>query len=374
MSYNHTCPVCNSHISPEFIFANTAVCPHCGTSSQFHKKEKSIFKKYSKHGGKLVILGLALATAFVAKDWGSHAPMRLYYSAKNMVGLTNLSDEWHMSKACHELKNYVCEEKSLNRAVRYQPQNPKILGALALSQTKVGKHIQALKNYQKYLALEEGNLEIIHGYAKTLAYTQFTVDAKEQYYKILKTNEERYDIAEELIQMLVKEQNYVEALGVIGHYNIYQPKTRKLWSNLSSEIKAKYDAYLGQYAVNEMQISGMRKYLFAPVAMPGSQETEIFLVDQEADLLTVDLDFIKSHNIEYTELGATHVDSVGGKSVPAIKISFKNLKVGPFKLEDVKAVACSECAFRLGKEVVSKLNPTSNTKDSLGTQYLTLKK
>lgn len=374
MTYsNTTCQFCHTHISPEYVFANTAICPNCGSSNQFNKKPTTFFGRNKKYLNWAVTLGFIAYIGITANEWGNHTILRLYYSAKNSVGLTSFSDEWQMALACHELNKTTCQEKSLNRAIRYQPENPRILGPLAVAQTKTGKHITALKNYQKYFSIESGDLETAHHYAKTLAYTQYTVDAKEQYYKILKTNEERFDIAEELINMLVKEENYVEALAVIGHYNIYQPKTRTQWANLSNDIKTKYDSYLSQYAVKEMQISGMKKYLFAPVTMPGAQKSEIFLVDQEADFLTVDLEFIKQNGVEFTEQGSIQLDSVGGKSIEGKKITFKNLKVGPFSLADVKAVACAECAFRLGREVVSKLNPTSNTKDTLGTQYLTLK-
>lgn len=174
-----------------------------------------------------------------------------------------------------------------------------------------------------------------------------------------------------MINHLVKSQNYVEALSVIGHYNVLFPQTTKEWANLIDDVKQAYRGYTDQYELKEIKISGLNKYLHAPVQFENSMETKLFMVDPESDYLTLDEQWLQDHGIPFTSHGEKELMASNGMYLKGTSVTLPSLKVGPFHLKDVKAVACKNCAFMLGKDVMKKLN--FSVTESKGVKHITLK-
>jgi predicted aspartyl protease len=163
----------------------------------------------------------------------------------------------------------------------------------------------------------------------------------------------------------------VEALSVIGHYNVLFPKTRKEWAKTTDQVKQAYNDYTSKYAIEEIKIAGINKYLHAPVKFSGQKDTQLFMVDPESEFLTVDLKQIQEMGLDYKDLGEKEVMATNGRYLKGTQIVLPELKVGPFALQNVKAIACDRCAFMLGKDVMKRLNFKAQT--NKGIKYITLK-
>ena len=85
----------------------------------------------------------------------------------------------------------------------------------------------------------------------------------------------------------------------------------------------------------------------------------------------MDLQQIKDFGVQYKDLGQKEVMATNGRYLKGTEIVLSELNVGPFKLKNVKAIACDNCAFLLGKNVMKRLN--FKAQDNKGIKYITLK-
>ncbi len=370
MYSNHACPRCGNQISMERVLSNVVVCT-CGWSG-----DKSHFEPPKRNFHmKKVAMALSVAAmaymGFQAKEWGKHAPERAYYNTISALKMTSAKDEARMAYVCKELAKHDCAAESYTKALAKSPKSYNLAGALAVELTKVGEFDRAILTFQNFLSHEDGNdIHKLH-YARALSEKEYIDDATEWYYKSLQANAKNFDAAQELIQHLVKNELYVEALSVIGHYNTLFPKTRKSWQKLTAEVKAQYSSYSDKYDIKEIKIAGINKYLHAPVKFSSSSETQLFMVDPDSEFLTVDLNQLQELGVSYKSLGQKEVMATNGRYLKGTEIVLSELQVGPFSLSNVKAIACENCAFMLGKQVMKRLNFKAQT--NKGVKYITLK-
>lgn len=370
MYSNHVCPRCSTPIAMERMLGQVVVCT-CGWSGN-----KSHFEppKRKFHIKKILlvvaIIGLIQAGRDI-QEWGKHYPERLWYNTISALKMTSAKDEARMATVCKKMQKHNCAAESYTKALAKSPRSYNLAGALGIELTQIGQYDRAILTFQNYFSHSDG--EDIHKqhFAKALSEKGYIEDATEWYYKSLQQNSKNFLAAQALIQHLAKNELYTEALSVIGHYNTLYPKTRKKWAKLSSQLISTFNAYTDQYDIREMKISGINKYLHAPVRLASSQETLLFMVDPESEFLTVDRLKLEAHGIQYKNLGQKEVLATNGRYLKGTEVILPELKVGPFKLKNVKAIACDNCAFLLGKNVLKRLHFTR--KKNKGINYITLK-
>ena len=270
------------------------------------------------------------------------------------------------------MSNDTCAAKAYTKALAKSPTSYNLAGALGIELTKIQEHDRAILTFQNFFSHEDG--ESIHKqhYAYSLSQKDYIDDATEWFYKSIQTDAKNFEAAEALVNHLVKAENYTEALAVIGHYNMIFPKqTMRQWEDLRAEVTEAYDKFTSQYEIKEIKISGINKFLFAPAKFRAGSETQLFLVDPESEFLTVDKNQLSAMGADYKDLGEKEVMATNGKYLKGNQIILSELQVGPFTLKNVKAMACENCAFLLGKDVMKKLN--SKAQDNKGIKYITLK-
>lgn len=370
MYSNHSCPQCGSQISMERMLGSVVVCTcgWTGNKSHFEAPKKNF------HIKKIATVVTAIALVFIAleaKKWGKHFPERAYYKTISTFKMTTAKDEARMAFICKEKGMHICAAKAYTKALAKSPKSYNLAGALGIELVKVGEFDRAILTFQNYFSHEDGTDVHKQHFARALSKKEYVDDATEWYYKALQANAKNFDGAKELIGHLSLNENYVEALSVIGHYNTLFPKTRKGWAKITKEVKAKYAAHTAKYDVKEIKIAGINKYLHAPVKFQEMGETQLFMVDPDSEFLTVDLQQLSAMGANFESRGEKEVMATNGKYLKGTEVILKEFHVGPFTLNNVKAMACDNCAFLLGKEVLKKLN--FKAQDNKGIKYITLK-
>lgn len=366
---NHTCPRCAAPISMERMLGNSVVC-ECGWTGN-----KSHFEPPKKNFHiKKILTGLAVvALVFMgmeAKKWGKHYPERLYYKTISALKMTSAKDEARMAFVCKEKGNHKCAAMAYTKALAKSPKSYNLAGALGIELSIIGQHERAILTFQNFFTHEDGESLHKQHYARALSAGEYIDDATEWYYKALQADSKNFDAAKELIAHLSKNELYTEALSVIGHYHTLYPKTRKSWEKTTAEVKSQFSTYTQKYDIKEIKIAGINKYLHAPVSFNGA-ETQLFMVDPESEFLTVDKNQLSSMGIDYKSHGEKEVMATNGRYLKGTEITITEMNVGPFTLKNVKAMACDNCAFLLGKTVMKRLNFKSQ--DNKGIKYITLK-
>lgn len=367
---NHTCPRCATPISLDRMHGSVVVCS-CGWSANrsfFEPKKRGLPLKKMVLGLSIVTMGYLV---YEGQSWGHHYPERLWYQALSTLKKTTAKDEARMATVCKDLKNHKCAAESYTKALQKAPKAYNLAGALGIELAQLGESERAILTFQNFFSHAEGDDEHMRYFAKALSEGNYIEDANEWYYKSLQANPKNFSAAKELIAHLNKNELFTEALSVIGHYNVLFPETQKSWAELSSETKAQFEAYTNKYDIQEMRIAGLNKYLHAPVRFANNPETHLFMVDPDSEFLSVDLKQLQAYGISYKELGQKEVTATNGRTIKGLEVLLPELSVGPFILKDVKAMACDNCAFLLGKDVMKRLN--FKPQDSQGVRYITLK-
>lgn len=317
------------------------------------------------------VASLALAVGgfgYGVHKWKNHFMERGFYVIKSSIKQNTLRDDYRMAIICTKLKDLRCRYKTLSSAYKKAPQNDTIVGEYAIMLSDAKKHEQAVLTFQKYFSVADGSRRHFLAFARSLEAREYIPDAKTYYYKALKMSPQDFSLAEEFIGMLRKHNEFGEALSIIGHYNLTQPKTRKYWARLGKDVKAEFQTYQNKYQIEQMTVSKMGSYFFAPATIEGSMDTNLFIVKPDSDYTTLDIDYLAKSGIPFVSKGEVTVNATNGTELSGTKIIIPSISFGGFQLKNVEAVACSNCAFVAGKSILGQLSlaPSKANKNTVG--------
>jgi|GEM_PF-2257602 len=370
MYSNHNCPQCSSPIPGDRLLGATVVCA-CGWSGNKNLLDQKPANPNVKRGIYVVVLALIGFMVFDGYKWGENYPQKLMYSAFSTLKMTGPVDDARFAALCTKLGRHTQARDAWAQAFKKDPTNTKIAAGYGKALIKVKDYESAIMTFQNLFNRTEGTSENMHHYAMALSGGEYIDDANTWFYKSLRSNSSNFVAARDFILHLAKTKNFPEALSVLGHYNRVFPKTRKGWKNMAADLKSQYHAYNSEFKIEEMKISGFDQFLHAPVQFSESSETQVFLVDKESAYLTIDAKYLDSRGIKYDKKGSVSLGATSGKEVTGERIVLPELNVGPFVVKNVKAVACDNCAFLLGKDILKRLNFKEAVTD--GIKYITLK-
>jgi tetratricopeptide (TPR) repeat protein len=314
-----------------------------------------------------------LGFSYGVKEWKGHVAERALYLVKGSVKLNSAQNEFRMAVICHKLQKQNCKEMALAKAYKKSPENTTIVGEYAIALTESGKHDQAILTYQKFFSLNVGTPRHMAQYGESLAQREYYTDAKEWYYKAVKAQPENLQLAESMMTMLTRSNQFGEALSIVGHFNMTVPKTQKIWHNLALKIKADFKQYQEKYSIKEMTISKLGNYFFAPAIMNGALETQLFIVNPESVYTTVDAQYLKNNNIPHQSKGEITVTANNGQQLTGTRVVIPNVMFGAWNLTNVEAIACDNCAFLAGKTVLNRLSVQTSQVNNTQVNLLSMK-
>lgn len=315
-------------------------------------------RKMSRSKNSIIKLSLALGTVasmgYGFQQWGGNLAQRWIYNVKSSVKLNSAKDEFAMAVTCHKLQKIECKNTALSLAYQKDSNNPVIAGEYAIALSETAQHDKAILVFNKLQSL--GDLSTRHKthFAISLGEKEYFSDSKEWFYKAMREQADNLKIAESMIQMLRKSNQFAEALSIIGNYNLSVPRTQKVWAQLSNDVKSDFKQYQDKYALKEIVISKIGNHFFAPAIFSGAMDMQLFIVNPEA-YTSVDLTYLNNMGIKYENKGPAKI-TANGQDIEATKVIIPEMTFGAWQLKNVEAIACNNCAFMAGKSIISKLS------------------
>jgi tetratricopeptide (TPR) repeat protein len=317
-----------------------------------------MYNKKNKSKGSFVKMGLFLgavaASGYGFHEWGSHLVQRVSYNVKSSVKLNTAQDEFSMAVTCHKLNKLGCKFSALSNAYNKDSKNPIIVGEYGIALTEANQHDKAILVFNKLQSITDLSLRHKASFAKSLGEKEYYNDSKEWYYKAMREQPDNLKVAEGMIEMLRKSNQFPEALSIIGNYNLSVPRTQKVWERLSMDVKNDFKAFQAKYALKEITVSKIGNHFFAPGVFANAMDMQLFIVNEDS-YTTVDIDYLNNMGIQFINKGETKI-TAGGSEIEAIKIIIPEMTFGAWQLKNVEAMACKNCAFVAGKSIMSKLS------------------
>ncbi|VTU42703.1 MULTISPECIES: GYF domain-containing protein [unclassified Variovorax] len=266
-----------------------------------------------------------------------------------------LTAEDHRSQAikCVQLRDLRCQEASWREYVRLRPDDAFGAARLGMVLNLRDKHEEAIVHLRRSLDLGEGAYDLFAFYADSHEKLGHTGDAIEWSYKALSVAPSLVDVRGRLASLLLKSKRPYEALSLLQAYdNQLEAKGVRPYfvaQRISIETaidQAEPEKTLERAALRLPAFSG---HFFAPVTL-GSSKPRAFMVDTGASRTSLSDAMLRDTKVVYrvTE-PQVKMRTADGRVVLARGIVIESMKVGPFELKNVPAIACVDCASLLGQ-------------------------
>ncbi|QWT18941.1 retroviral-like aspartic protease family protein [Bacillus sp. NP157] len=274
---------------------------------------------------------------------------------------------------CARKADLPCAEAAVQAYVKLRPTDDKGLGTLAFVLNQEGKDKEAIAVYQQVLADGVGTYDVFAGYADSLAKVGRTDEAIDWSYKTLKLVPSLVDVRGNLAKLLVRQHRRHEALALLTEFDqhldalghdAYFTGQRVAIESLPD------DGAATQGELVQLRLVKLDNTYYAPV-QAGKGPTEAFVVDTGATTTAVDDIFLADSKVPYrVTRGQVTIRLADGHSTVAREVVIEHLHVGAFDLENVKALACRDCALLLGVNVLSQFNINSTEVQGVDTMTL----
>lgn len=275
---------------------------------------------------------------------------------------------------CVKERDFACAEVNWTEVVRRRPIDVKATAQLAIILNWRDKHEQAIGYFQKAIDGGEGTYDLFSYYADSLSKVGRTDEAIDWYYRSLSVYPELVDVRGNLAKLLVNRNRPHEALALLQTYDAdalaHGRKMYFLGQQISIEGIIERSAPSTEPAARPLRLPKYGDHFYAPVTV-GTARPAPFVVDTGAYRAVLSSEFLRAAKAEYRVTNARAITMLAdGRQATAREIVLTRLRVGPFELKDVPAVACDGCAPLLGQSALSQFDMQSSKVQ--GVEFLTL--
>lgn len=372
---NIKCLRCNNEGSSVAVIGNSIFCS-CGWHGQLDPEIEKRRERRKKIKLYAVMLCSAVFLGYVGvlyKRWGDYMGTYFFTHAKSLVGLDQPVDWENMGELCEVLRRWECMEISFKEVLKTIPDQAYAIEGVGLAQVNQKQYQAAVASFEELLNRGESSPRIMYGYGKAIAGLGKHEESKTWYYRVLKMYPSFIDVTEELVNTLVREGSYMEALSVIGNMSALYPQAVSYFKARVMAINDMAEKKSGQTSEKIVRLSAIDDHHFLPIRLSGMVSPAMFLVDTGATNLVVNYEILRDNNVRnYRSLGRTKMYLANGAAIAGEKILIEKINIGPFELENVDARVCDQCELLAGKSVLKRFQVSSHTKN--GVEYLDLKR
>jgi len=261
-----------------------------------------------------------------------------------------------------------CSIQLWKEVVKKRPADGKAAVNLAMRLTEAEHYKEALPYYEHSIKLGVGAYDAFAWYARTLKYIGKRPEAIIWYYRALSVNPKLSDITAELSELLVLEDRPYEALSLLGSYDKVIAKR--------DYFKARRISILTQITPKDKEVKSFtvaksrNDHYFVYVGFSENKGLP-FLIDTGASTLTLDEKLLNEMDIKYKIVKSDLKFKVAdGRLITGKKIELSTFQVGPYNLNNVTAITCSECSSLVGQNILNQFDLTTKRKE--GVEFLTM--
>lgn len=296
-----------------------------------------------------------------------------------LTGWCDLSDassasEYEQAALTLEAKgNLPCAVTAWQKVVEKRPTEVSGLANLAIRLTHAERYQEALPYYEQAIRLGGGAADLFAWYGRTLRQLNQIQPATDWYYRSLSVNAELADVTAELSELLALQNRHHEAINVLAGYEEITG-----FSNYFSGRKISLQTAIDSTtAVDTLfrvpKLHDKHFYIASRLSEDTAHKGKVFMIDTGASMLTISQTWLDDEEIAYKTLSNKAQATVANGAKIRVKlVKLPYFKLGPFTLNDVKALVCERCQPLIGQNVLEHFDMT--TQRINGVEFLSLNK
>lgn len=285
---------------------------------------------------------------------------------QRLLNKESLTPEDHLAlvRRCAQEGDFACQEQGWRDYIDSRPTDGKGPANLGMVLNRLGRHADAVQQFQKAIALGEGAYDLFAYRADSLAKLGRTEEAIEWSYKTLSVVPALVDVRGELAKLLVAAKRPYEALSVLqAHDNHLEARGQAAYfsgQRIAIQTAIEQDASPASAERKALRLPSYAGHFFAPVAL-GEAKPVPFMVDTGATRTTLSEKLLKESKASYRVTQSNvQMITADGRRVAAQAVTIEAVSIGWFRLANVQALVCRDCSSLLGQSTLSGFDMQSS--------------
>lgn len=366
------CPRCSNLVPAVNVVGNTIICS-CGwhgplNHEQLKRREK--LKRIATYSLMALLLSMLTYIGVEFGRWGRFTGNYLFTHAKSLIGADTAFDWQNLGLACQILERYECMEAAFEKVLKKEPGQQLAKQNVGIARVGRGDYQSAIASFQSLFDEGTNSPESMYYYGKAMRGLGKTEESKTWFYRTLSVYPGFVDVANDLVDLLVEEESYFEALSVLGSLNHLMPQVAHFKGRIFavSDLAEKDSR---NQKTRSIRLAAIQDHHFLPIRIGAMNSPEMFLVDTGATKLTLSPEFLYRNGIrDFRVSRRAKVTLADGTQQMATVIILPRVSVGPWDLENVEATLCEGCTALAGKSILKRFRTA--TRVEKGVEYLQL--
>jgi tetratricopeptide (TPR) repeat protein len=225
-----------------------------------------------------------------------------------------------------------------------------------MAESAAGEYSAALRSFEAFFKAGGSGVDAQYSYARTLREVQQPDAAIGWYYRTVQANPRLLDVTQELVESLIQQRRYDEALGVVGGFVGLLPNYKEYWAPTLTTIDAATEGSRASAAPAKQstKIPAIGQHHWAPIRVDRRNLYDFALVDTGATYVVL------PERLAQREIKAGGRDLVRVQTAAGVlelpKVTLSDLFVGSVHLRKVEAVVCDDCGILLGRSALLRFD------------------
>jgi tetratricopeptide (TPR) repeat protein len=182
------------------------------------------------------VLILALATGIV---WLSNSGGKLALKTYAVNPSLSVQQLWSQGARCNSNGDMTCSEAVFNRLLELDPSDNGALANLAMAESRLGEHDQALKHFDSYFTHGGRGVDAMFLMAKSLNAVGKKSDSLVLCDRALKESSNLIDVAQFKARLMLELGQFTEAATFLDAYLVKYPTAKSYLQGLREEAEAR---------------------------------------------------------------------------------------------------------------------------------------
>lgn len=351
------CPACGRAFPEAIKVAAQPYC-ECGWVGPISEPPIRLPRRF-----KFILAGLfcgcvlLLSLYFFGRSmYGDSMVRALWLHSLTTLHISSEDQERSLGRLCNTYYRYSCSANIYARLHERQPDNFVVLANLAMAQTEIGKHSEAVEAYAVYFEHGQSATDVMLGYGRSLEALGRDLEARSWYYNTVIGYPSSLEGYTRLVTLLARRGDHAEALSVVNGAMRNRPNLRKYLKARALALEEALEKKTGSSRKSIRSVALSKNDMhYVPVGIPQSSGFRSFLVDTGATYFTLSTEVAKRWGITLSDEAERVELHTGNGIVSAQLVTIPHLQVGPWIFENVRAAVRANASLLLGQSAMSHL-------------------